>query len=454
MRRCIFLLLTFIFSFSLLTAQEKTWTLEECIRYAIEHNIQVKQQEIQTSYQENALEQSKMNRLPNLNGSASQQYSFGRTPDLTTYQFTDQRTRSNSFNLSSSISLFNGLQTLNTIKRNEFNVLASEKDLEKFKEDIAMNIALAYLQILLNKELLEVNENQLGISQQQIDKTEKMVEAGSLARGSLLEIQAQAANEEVQVVQSQNLLDMSYLNMIQLMELDSMNGFGIEIPDFSVPQQADLQTGIRDIYQIAVADRPQVKAEEYRLNSSESALLIAKGARSPSLSLSGSWYTGYSSVRKKTVIDPGTGLPVQEEYPFFDQLSDNRNTGISLSLNIPIFNRMQVNNGISNARLGIQNQEYALEFVKKNLLKNIQQAHADVRAAIKSYNASLKAVESMRESFRYTEQRFNVGMVTSLDYNTAKNQLTQAESALTRAKYEYLFKVKVLDFYRGVPLQF
>lgn len=454
MRKLVLLLIFFPGIILDLSAQGRYWSLEECINHALENNITIKQQELQTEFQENTLLQSKLGLLPSLNGTATNNWSFGRALDETTYQFTEEENvRSNNFFASAGVTLFNGLQNYNTIKRNEYNLDASFQDLQNIKDDISLNVALAYLQILLNKELVTVTENQLQTTREQIEKTEKMVEAGSLPRGNLLEIQAQAAREELQLINMENQLDLSYLNIVQLLELDSINGFEIVVPDIVIGETGAVIENVNDIYNTARMLRPEVKSAELRLKSAEYDLKIAKGGRSPRLNLNTTFSTGYSSIRQRILgIDPVDGI-LYGEYPFADQINDNINYGIGLTLSIPVFNGWQVNTGISNSQINIRNSQYTLDNTRKQLYKNIQQAYADAQASLKSYAASLKAVESMQESFRYTEQRFNVGMVTPVEYNTAKAQLLNAESELAQSKYEYIFKMKVLDFYKGLPLK-
>lgn len=454
MRKSAFLLLIFAVSLLHLSGQDRYWSLEECINHAIDNNIMIKQQELQTQLQENTLQQSKLGLLPSLNGTATNNWSFGRALDETTYQFTEeQNVRSNNFYASAGVTLFSGLQNYNTIIKNNYNVDASFQDLQNIKDDISLNVALAYLQILLNRELVAVTENQLQTTREQIGKTEKMVEAGSLPRGNLLEIQAQSAREELQLINMENQLDLSYLNIVQLLELDSVNGFDIVVPDILVSETGMITESVANIYNTAKDTRPEVLSAELRLKSAEYDLRIAKGGRSPRLNLNTSFSTGYSSIRQKILgIDPVEGIQYGD-YPFAEQVNDNINYGIGLTLSIPVFNGWQVNTGISNAKINIQNNLYALENTRKQLYKNIQQAYADAQASLKSYIASRKAVESMQESFRYTEQRFNVGMVTPVEYNTAKAQLLNAESELAQSKYEYIFKIKVLDFYKGLPLE-
>jgi outer membrane protein len=447
MRTFLIFIFTYVLSSQeLIFSQPKVWSLEDCIRYAIENNIQIKQQIIQTEYQQNALELSKLKLLPTLNGSASHNYSFGRALDETTYQFSNNQTvRSNNFYAGGSLNIFNGLQNYNTIQKNKYQVLAGEFDLQSIKDNISLNIALGYLQILLNNELVLATANQLQITNQQIEKTKKMVQAGSLAKGNLLQIEAQAASEELQYINRKNQLDISYLNLTQMLELKSPEGFKIITPDINIDTSTIITGRIDEIYSLAQGLRPEIKSAESSLTASEYDQKIATGARSPRLSLNHSISTGYSNYAKK----PSNPL---EPYTFSRQVNDNINYGIGFSLNIPILNGWQVNKNISNSKLGVENSRYALEGTKKQLYKNIQQAYADAVAALKKYNASIKAVTSTEESFRYTEQKFNVGMVTPVDYNAGKTQLLNAQSDKSQAKYEFIFKTKVLDFYKGIPL--
>ena len=442
----IFIFTGLLSSQGLIFSQQKEWSLEDCIRYAIENNIQIKQQIIQTEYQKNAFELAKLKLLPTLNGSASHNYSFGRALDETTYQFSNNKTvQSNNFYLEGSLNLFNGLQNYNTIQKNKYQVLAGELDLQNIKDNIALNIALSYLQILLNIELVSATGNQLQITMQQIEKTKKMVDAGSLAKGNLLQIEAQAASEELQYINLKNQLDISYLNLTQMLELQTPEGFTIVTPVINIDTNTIITGRIDEIYSLAQGLRPEIKSAELNLTASEYDQKIATGARSPRLSMNHSFRTGYSDFAKK----PGT---LSDPYPFSQQVSDNINYGIGFSLNIPILNGWQVNKNISNSKLGVENSRYALEGTKKQLYKSIQQAYADAVAALKKFNSSIKAVTSTEESFRYTEQKFNVGMVTPVDYNAAKTQLLNAQSDMAQAKYEFIFKTKVLDFYKGIPL--
>mgnify|MGYP006286037277 FL=1 len=466
-----FLFICFIMLFISQLNAQKNWTLQECIEYAHEHNIQVKQQKLSTEINETTLKESKLDALPSLNAGASHNFSYGRALDETTYEYTEnQEVQSSNFSVNSSVTLFQGFQKWNRIKQNKFLLQSELANLEQLKNDISLNVASAYLQILFNKELVEVSQNQLEITRQQIERTEKLVEAGSLARGSLLEIKSQAANEELNLVNAQNQLETSFLNLTQLLELDSIGNFDIVRPDFSEIDKDLPLKPVDSIFSVAAGVLPRVESAKYNLEAKEKALDVAKGGLSPSLSLGFAYGSRYSSIRDKlTGYEEGTvpigetvsgeeviatqRFPTYSDYPFSDQIQDNANTSIRLSLSIPIFNGLKANYAVDNARVSKLNAEYSLESTKNNLYKDIQSARSDALSAWKKYEAAKKTVQSMEESFKYTKQKFEVGLVNSVEYNTAKNNLTKAKSDLLQAKYEYIFKTRILDFYQGKQLE-
>jgi len=434
-------------------AQEK-WSLEDCILYAHDNNISIQQQALNTQYNENLLKQSKFDQLPNLNANLSHRYSWGRALDETTYRYTENQSSIQSgVNAGSAVTLFQGLQQRNTIKQNEFNLLASLQDLERLKNNISMLLASSYLQILFNMELLQVAEIQHETTLQQVERTSKLVEAGSLARGSLFEIQSQAAEEELKVIEAQNALDISYLTLTQMLDLDSVGDFKIEIPEFGDVAREPIMLTVEEVYREGLGLLPRIRSAELQVESAEKGLNIAKGMRSPSLTMSGGYGSGYSDFRQLLVGIDEELNPIWEDYPFWDQMKDNRNTYLAFGLNIPIFNKMMISTNISNAKLGVMNNELALETTKMDLYKSIQQAYADAKAARRAYMATETALVSMEESFKYTEGKYEVGLVNAVDYNIEKTRLTNTQSNLLQAKYDYIFKMKVLDFYRGVPIR-
>ncbi len=466
-------ILTFLFINSY---SQKEWTLEQCIDYALEHNIQLKQQLVNTAYNQNALTQSKWDFLPSLNGSSSAGFSSGRSVDPYTYEFTDNNVTSYNFSVGSSLTLFSGFQKINTLAVNKFNLLASLQDQDKFKNDIALNISAAYLQILFSEELVDIADKQLDITKQQVKRTQKLVDAGSLAQGSLLEIQAQEANEELQLINAQNQLDVAYLTLSQLMDLKLDESISIVHPDIENFDEGRILQSVNSIYEEAVISLPQIKSADYRVKSAEKSLAVSRGSYYPRLSINGSIYTGYSNNRKLFTILPvvypsqligftdggenvysfeSMGQTYSEnDYLFKDQFKDNAYKSLTLSLSIPIFNKFQARTSVKNSQLNVLNMKYSYDLAKNQLYKEIQQAHADAIAALKKYKASNKSLQASEEAFRYTQQKFDLGLLNSVDYNLAKNNLTKVQSDVLQAKYEFMFKSNILQFYRGVPMSY
>lgn len=420
-------------------AQDK-WTLKKCIDYALENNITIKQYELSREYQENQLQQSKNNRLPNLSANVSQGVNFGRSLTIeNTYE--SFASASTGLSANANLLIWQGGILNNTIKQREFELKAAFEDLQKAKDDVTLNITAGYLDILFANELIEVAKHQVEQTEQQIEQTKQLVEAGSLARGTLLEIEAQLAREKLDVVNAENEFKLYVLNLAQLLELEDYSGFSVVKP--SLPElKAQLSLAASgEVYKKAVLERPEIKRAGYQLESSKVQLDIAKGGLMPTLSASAGIYDDYLNTNQRDV--PG----------FMDQLADNHRESVGLNLNVPIFSRFSNRNNIENAKLQIENQKLALQNVKKELRRQIEQAYTNAEAAFNRYIANKTAVESMQESFRYIEEKFNVGRVNTVEYNDAKTNLAVAESNLLQAKYEFIFRSKILDFYNGIPIE-
>jgi len=454
-----------------LSAQQ-AWSLEDCLRYAMENNITIKQSVLTTEYNENLLKQSKLGQIPNLSGSGGFNQSWGRALDQTTYQYTDDQSISSyNFGVSSYANLFNGLQVRNTILQNELNLMASYEDVESVKNDISLSIAAAYLTIMFNQELVAVTLSQMEVTGQQVERTKKMVDAGKLAKGNLLELKAQYASEELNLVNAENQLSISLLNLQQILDLPIDTAFSILIPELADPDENPLVVDAQEVYAIAEDIMPTIKSANLSLESAERGLAIAKGGRSPQLYLSANYNTGYSDIREQVVdVGPPEQIPIGETmsgepvvsypqeipvygaYPFLDQVRDNRSSGIGVGLSIPIFNSWSINTNIANARIMHENAKLDLQSRKLTLYASVHQSYADALAALKKFNATQEALISMEESFKYTEKKFEVGLVNTVDYNTSKNQLIATQSDLLQAKYDFIFKTKILNFYRGEPI--
>lgn len=429
-------------------SETKQWTLEECINHALENNIQIQQSELNLLITNQNLAQSKYGMLPNINGFASHTYNFGQTIDPFTNQFATSQVRSNSLSLSSSVTLFNGFQTLNTVKKNQADLQASRFDMEKMQNDISLNIANFYLQILFSHELVKNAERQLQVTSGQITRIQKLVDAGSLPEGNLREIQAQYASEELQKINAENQLNITTLNLAQILRLEDASNFDVVMPNLESFQGVSELITPGALYLTALETMPEVKSAEYSYYSAEKSKDIARGAYSPNLSATGSIGSGFSENNKEFADGE---LRVK---PFNDQLDDNFNKSVGFRINIPIFNGMSARSNVQRAKLSLEIAELNLEDTKLQLRQKIESAHNDAIAALKRYKAAEKSVDALNLSFNYTKQRFDVGMLNSFEFNNEKNRLNNAESELLQAKYEYIFKTKVLDFYQGKAISF
>ncbi len=450
------------------TAADTIWSLEECVNYALEHNIQVQRSRLQTETDKNNLETAKWEYVPDLGGRASYGWNFGLNIDPVTNQISQSTRQTGSFALSSNWVLYNGGRIYNTIALSNLDYMASVFDLEAVKNDISLNVASAYLQILLNKEILAVALEQERITQLQVNRTSRLVEAGAVARGDLLQLQAQYARDQQNFISAQNAVLIGKLQLASLLQLSDPDDFEITDPQIELPEAALIARDPASIFAAAIENQPTIKAAETRVSGSEENIDISQAGFLPTLSLTGLVSTSYSDQ----ILEP-TGMSQQViQVPFFDengnllllqqtqtipdgfeekefsnQIEDNINEYVGINLSIPIFNKMRVRNNVQNARVTHEQVKLNLEQEKNNLRQTIYQAHADARASYNSYLAAEKAVEASQESFTYAEERFEVGALNQFDYENAKNSLAAAKSDMVRAKYDYIFKIKVLEFY-------
>jgi len=431
-----------------ITAQ-KLWTLEECITYAFENNLNIKQSVLNVESANNDVLQSKVNLAPSLNASVSQNFGWGRSPDPQTNIYATQQTQNTFFNINSDVTLFNGLQQLNSMRKYQFDYLANKYDSDKIRNDISLNIAASYLLILFNIELVNNSQRQVNISNEQIARTEKQVEAGAVARGSLYDIQAQGASEEANLITNKNKLMLAYLDLMQLLDLEATVDFDIEKPNLEITSSPSLLPP-EMIFNKSVNIMPEIKSAELRLKSAGRTLAISQGARSPRIFASGSVGTLYSDQILEKIGEQPSGIPIYgDTRDFSAQFVDNRDGAIVFGMSIPIFNGYQVSTNIKKSKIYYENVNLELELEKNRLRKNIESAYADAIAAYQTFVSRQKSVNAFAESFKYIEEKFNVGMINSTDYNVSKIQLANAEADLSSSKFDYIFKTKILDFYLG-----
>ncbi len=431
------------FLFSPAGAQTLAWDLRECCTYAVEHNISIKQRENSREQRELQLSTARNQRLPDLNASASESFSFGRglTLDNT---YTNRSTSSTGFSIGTSVPLFTGFQIPNTIKLNQLNLEAATHDLEKAKNDIRMQVAQAYVQILYNMEIADVAHRQIDIDSAQVVRLQAFVDNGKASQAQLSQQQATLAKAKLTATQADNTLQLSLLSLSQLLELPSPEGFTIVRPDLGAVVDGDIAVVPSPdvIYQEALAMKPEIQAEQLRLTASERSIDIAKAGLYPTLSLSAGLQTNYYKTN---------GMQAES---FVSQMKNNFAQYIGLNLNVPIFNRFQTRNNIRTARLDRETQILQLDNVKKSLYKEIQQAYYNALAASSKYTSSEAAAHSSKDAFILTQAKYENGKATITEFNEAKNIYLNAESDLVQARYEYLYQTALLDFYRGKELNF
>lgn len=413
------------------------WSLAECIDYALSHNITVQQQDISMQQKAIDLNTAQNALLPDLSANVSQNYSFGRGLSSENL-YVNTNTASTGANLGSSINLFNGFRAMQTIKLNQINLQAATADLEKAKNDIRMNVAQAYVQILYDMEILDVARRQISIDSLQVERLKHMLASGKASSVEVSQQEATLGQSRYTMTQAFSNLQLAVLGLTQLLEFPSPEGFSVTRP--SVSADAALLGSPDEIYSHAVGSRPDILAEQYRLDGTHVSLKIAKSALYPSLNLSGGIGSNYYKSSGYNAA------------AFGEQMKNNFSQYVSLSLSIPIFNRFATRNSIRSAELSKQNQSLQLENMKKSLYKEIQQAYYNAVAAQDKYLSSKQAVSSAESSFKLVSAKYENGKANITEFNESKNSYLKSESDYVQSIYEFLYQSKLLDFYKGQPL--
>jgi len=419
-------------------AAQKQWTLGECIEYALEHNISVKQSSLEVSQREVELENARLSRLPSIAASGSENLSFGRglTEDNT---YAHANTTNTTLSLGLGMPIFQGMKINNTVEARRLNLEAAEASLEKMKDDIRVAVAKAYVTILYDMEIAGVAAQQVRIDSAQVRRLEEMARIGKASSAEVAQQKASFGQSKLQAVQADNNLSLAILDLAQLLELESPEGFSVVRFDGEQPKAPLAQPD--DIFAQAVGIKPGVKAEETLLKAAESNIKVAKSGYYPTLSLSGGLGTNYytSSLGKSA--------------KFFEQLGNNFNQYVGLSLNIPIFNGFSARNSVRSAKITYDTQKLQLDNTKKSLYKEIQQAYYNALASESKYTKSESAVESAREAFALMEAKYESGKANITEFDQSKNKYMSAMSDLAQARYENIYLRKILDFYCGISLK-
>ena len=421
-------------------AQNGPWSLSDCISYALEHNLTVRQSALAVEQREVELNTAQMSRLPSLSASASENLSFGRglTADNT---YSNANTTSTSFNLGSSVPIFQGFEINNSIKLGKLNLEAATVDLEKARDDIRVAVAQAYVQILYDQELLRVAQEQSKHDEELLKQIQERERAGKVSSAEVSAQQATLAQSRQSEIQADGNLRLAVLELTQLLELESPEGFAVVSPEVGDVSKVLLMRP-EAIFTDAVSVKPAVESAQLGVDYAELSIKKAKGAYLPSLSLSGGIGTDFYTTSKFTPD------------PFWNQLKNNFSQYVGLNLSIPIFNRFSTRNNVRNAEINYRGQQLNLENVKKSLYKEIQQAYYNAVNAQARYDGSRQSAESARMHYELTEEKYTVGKAGIADYNDARNSWLRAESEHIQARYQCLYQTKLLDFYRGLPLEF
>jgi outer membrane protein len=469
----ILLFLVFIAHLSWGQEAKKVWTLKELIDYAIANNLSVKRGTYGVKSSEITLLQSKMVMAPSLNANGNYGISWGRTIDPTTNNFTENKIENSNLGANANLLLWNGFRLFYGLKQSQVDLEAANEDLLRARNDVILNVINLYLNVVFNKELLAVAQYQLRSTQEQLDRTRKLSDAGAVPIGDVLNLEAQLATNEVNLVQRENSLTLSLLQLKQALQLPGTTPMDVEIPQIDITEAAVLAKSSEEIFETALMAMPEIRGAELRQKSSDYAWRSARGNLYPRISLTGSYSTVYSDQRQQFFPDGGTrnqqiGFVQGTNTPVFtttptgqlsvpsigDQYNDNRGRSLGLNIQIPIFNGLANRSTMNRAVINRQLADITLLETKNTLRQTVETAYNNAVAASKTYQSTEKQVKARDEAFRMAKQRYNLGGVNFVDYQVAENNLFQAQSDLLRAKYDLIFRKKLLDFYQGLPLEF
>lgn len=454
--------------------------LQQCIDIALANNLTIRQSQLQLQSTEAQLRQARLNRLPNIGAFLSQGYNSGRNINPATNAFVDQGVLSNNFQATAQVTVYNGGLLQNTIRQNDLLRQSNEASVKATENNVSLTVVQNYLNVLTGQEQLVVAQRQLEVSQAQLDRTQRLVNAGSLPEANLFDIRAQIANDELAIVNAQNTIDLAKLALLQAMNVPAggpgIDGFNIEAITVPDPALDPYTATAQQVYETAQDFVPDIKAADLRVRSDAVGVQVARANLLPNLTLNGNVNTLYSNVGRQKQISLGTysqsapqtilvnGVPttvitqspdfLYQNYNFGEQLGNNLNRSVSLQLQVPIFNRSQARTRILTASLQQQNSEIAAANTRLQLRQTIETAYTNLRASSNRYRATAAQVAQLARAFQASESRFNAGALNSTDYNVAKSNLDRARASLVQAKYDYIFRVKLLDFYQNKPLTF
>ena len=449
---------------------QKAWTLQECIDYATKNNLSIQQSGLNVKDARTTRDQSMLNTLPTVNGFATNNYNFGRSIDPFTNSFSNQQIRNNSFGVSSSVTLFGGLQNIQNIKQQELLYKASMYDMDNSMNNLSLSVANAFLTVLLNEEILSAARLQSENTVSQLERAEKLYAAGSINISNVLDLKAQKANEELSIVNAQNQLQLAYLSLWQLLEMPYDDKNTVSKPKLDAPAVVE-EPLANQLFNSYSGRGPDLQAAQTRALAARYSLRAAQAGRSPRLTLNGNINTTYSEsflqstgsqqIGTQVLYIDNNGTPVTVPYsiptgyeitPFNTQLSNNLGKSLGFTLSVPILNNWSVNSNVQRAKINMQRSKLNEQQVRNQVYRTITQATTDLKAAKARYEAAKNSFDAAGNSFRNADQRFKLGAMNFTDYSLAKNNHTRAEATMIQAKYELIFRMKVVDFYNGKPI--
>ncbi|WP_026730698.1 TolC family protein [Flavobacterium denitrificans] len=432
-------------------AQTKQWTLEECVRYALDNNITIKNSELDVQNAEINKKDAFGRYLPSVNGNASHSWNIGLNQDVTTGVLRNQTTQYSSVGLNAGVDIYKGLQNQNTYRRTKLAIIASQYQLLKMQEDVSLNVANAFLQILGYKEDLKIKTEQLAIDEKRLKRSEEMVSAGTIPRGDLFDLKATIATDKQNIAVSENNLLISKLSLAQLLQLKEFADFDV-VDDTNAKDENNImaQSPI-DIYNKAKETRTELKLAQTNLEIAEKNVAIAKGAFQPTLS----GFYGFNtraSYSDQVKFDSNNQPYTVGPDPLFQQFSDNKGHNFGLQLNVPIFNGFSVRNNVERNKVSLEKSKIDLEQKSLDLQRNVYTAFTNAKGALNTYEAATVTLEARQQAYNYAKEKYDVGLMNSFDFTQAQTLLTNAQSEVIRTKYDYIFKIKILEFYFGIPI--
>lgn len=473
----LYILLFLVISKGVSAQSGNSFTLRNCIEYALQNNITIRQSETAVENSDNLLNQSRAQRLPAVNGFMSGNGNTGRNVDPFTNGIVTQTIGTNNMGVGLSVPVYQGNRLKNAVERDKLSLEASYADVQTQKNNIAMQVAVAYLNVLSAEDLIEVALKQLEVTRLQYDRTQKLVEGGALPETNLFDLDAQKANDELALVNAENSRESAFLALKRTMNAPLEMMFRVvksEVPD---PAMLSQEASAAAIYQTAVGFLPEIKAGRIRMSAADRNIAIARSLGHPTISFSTNWGTAYSSVAKRAgeITTSSRQIPISTEFqgqtipliinwpensytleniPYFNQLGNNQNLSFGVSLNVPIFNRFNVKYQTQGAQIQKKQVDLQNKATEIQIRQNIDQAYIDMLNARKKYSATLAQAQALSKAFVAAEKRYNAGAGNFVDYNLAKTNLDRANTNLVIAKYDYIFRTKVLDFYQNKPLEF